>query len=680
MRLLSLFLVMSIALASTFQYVQAAPLSNRTQRSFKYSAAQYGIPDVLIYGVLEDNAEAMIVTSKEYLLKKAIPEDRRRGKYDIKALTYAVEFLERASELNYLEATRLLLELFSEGIGAKINSSRADRQLKILAQSDNPADMVWVAHILSETSNVKEAAVLYEKALFAGEPQGLAKLCNYYRFGIGVFKNEAKSHACAVFLSKYGLTPDERHTYKLTADSLSKVLSEYALQESADFQQKINSCIYGRKPVSPAALAMFCASGSIEDVEKALNSGTQANTVPDMKKLPSILVAAHNGRGEIVSLLLKFGANPNVADKDGYTPLIWMIKFAEQAAVANLLKHGADVNMADKQQRTALHWAALSELPSMMQLLLSVRCNINALDKEKKTPLILAIQHGHVEAVKLLLKNNADTSKADEKNFTALSYGINHPQIGPLLMQKGVNSNDLLSEQWGPAASAASFGNIKALESLFKNGFSPLNVYNPSGSAAKSILYYAIDRKKYECADMILDNIEISSKSDKDYYKKLLSEILIFAYCKKYEAFDLLIQRDIYKKIIFEKQFALLDIAVMLSDSLMLNKFISLGMDINSRSVKNNDSLLIRAVNYSKIDTIKFLINNGADVNTINNFGNTPLLQVFISEKSKEEIEEIVKLLIDAGAKLNHTNKVGINTIEEAKKYPQIYSLMREKL
>ena len=49
---------------------------------------------------------------------------------------------------------------------------------------------------------------------------------------------------------------------------------------------------------------------------------------------------------EILELLLKAGANPNLADKDNNPPLIYAIKSRRAAEVAVLVEHGADLKSA----------------------------------------------------------------------------------------------------------------------------------------------------------------------------------------------------------------------------------------------------------------------------------------------------------------------------------------------
>ncbi|PWF94171.1 Ankyrin repeat protein [Spiroplasma poulsonii] len=51
---------------------------------------------------------------------------------------------------------------------------------------------------------------------------------------------------------------------------------------------------------------------------------------------------------------------------------------------------------------------------------------------------------------------------------------------------------------------------------------------------------------------------------------------------------------------------------------------------------------------------VKLLIENGAEINHKNQFGNTPLILA-----SQNGHTEIVKLLIENGAKINHKNQFG---------------------
>lgn len=72
--------------------------------------------------------------------------------------------------------------------------------------------------------------------------------------------------------------------------------------------------------------------------------------------------------------------------------------------------------------------------------------------------------------------------------------------------------------------------------------------------------------------------------------------------------------------------------------------------------IKDNETLLTAAAVRGDFDSVKFPLQNGADVNAKNIMGNTAISCVFQSSKSPRTVMEIVKLLLASGADMNTRN------------------------
>jgi ankyrin repeat protein len=77
-----------------------------------------------------------------------------------------------------------------------------------------------------------------------------------------------------------------------------------------------------------------------------------------------LIAAIYQNNTNVVELLIKAGADVNVADKDGTTPLMWAIGKGDQGVglVRTLINHGADVFAKDSRGVTVYSYAS-SEPP-----------------------------------------------------------------------------------------------------------------------------------------------------------------------------------------------------------------------------------------------------------------------------------------------------------------------------
>ena len=223
----------------------------------------------------------------------------------------------------------------------------------------------------------------------------------------------------------------------------------------------------------PAMVRLLLKHGAVVDERSLVNEWPrQVTAEPRMQARPAggftpLLYAARAGCLECVQLLVKSGADPNLRDPDGVSPLLLSILNFHFDIAAYLVKRGVDVDHWDTWGRSALYAAVdLDSLPvggradrpsldqtsslQLIDLLLKAGANPNlqlklfppyrslrddrgadSLLTVGATPLLRAAKGGDLPAIKLLLAHGANVELA-----TATG-------ISPLLAAAGVGSSAL---------------------------------------------------------------------------------------------------------------------------------------------------------------------------------------------------------------------------------------------
>ncbi|EEB10237.1 conserved hypothetical protein [Pediculus humanus corporis] len=157
---------------------------------------------------------------------------------------------------------------------------------------------------------------------------------------------------------------------------------------------------------------------------------------------------------EFLRLLLTFGADPNIRDRGGLTPLMKAARLPQgMDSVLLLLSYGADVNaMTDVRHdyRTVLHYAVLSGNLEIVYLLIKQGATVNYdSDYQKPTPLDLSILKGDPELVKLLLNAGANVNSSSPIIGTPLHVACadnipNRMDILSILLSRGADPNKVI--------------------------------------------------------------------------------------------------------------------------------------------------------------------------------------------------------------------------------------------
>ena len=117
-------------------------------------------------------------------------------------------------------------------------------------------------------------------------------------------------------------------------------------------------------------LLMAVGQGHVARVDTLLKAGANVNTVhPPWHLTP--LLAASELNFDMVKLLVARGAQVNVHDRDGITPLMRAITLRDLRMVRLLLDAGAQINVTDHRGHTALTHAVMRSDAGILKLLIA---------------------------------------------------------------------------------------------------------------------------------------------------------------------------------------------------------------------------------------------------------------------------------------------------------------------
>ena len=125
-------------------------------------------------------------------------------------------------------------------------------------------------------------------------------------------------------------------------------------------------------PVSSADRELLIAAGQsqVARAEALLKAGANVNTVHPPWQLTPLLVASELDF-DMVKLLVARGAEVNVYDRDGISPLMRAITLRDLRMVKLLLDAGAQVNVTDHRGHTALTHAVMRSDAGILKLLIA---------------------------------------------------------------------------------------------------------------------------------------------------------------------------------------------------------------------------------------------------------------------------------------------------------------------
>ena len=327
----------------------------------------------------------------------------------------------------------------------------------------------------------------------------------------------------------------------------------------------------------------------------------------------------------ITRMFLELGADVNIKNIYGHTPLINAVKDIKDIQLVKLLiDAGADVNIIDETGITALGYSVSSKEDNnsiaITDLLLKSGAKVNRESTQATTALMRAAKSNNFNSVKLLLITGANINATNAANKTAINFAT-QPDVVQLLIDRGADYSII---------DAVKIGSINKVNDFIKiNGID----VNDKNLLATAIYYNHIDIVKLLIDQGLLINL-----------------IPLAAKYKNIEIVKLLINKGMdvnepYQRTKSTITTALIEAAMVNGNIDVVKVLIDTGADINAVESYLNKTALLMAIEYSDNETIELLIKYKADINHIDNEGNAP-----IDIATRLNKTDIVNLLIKNGA------------------------------
>ncbi|MBF0432269.1 MAG: ankyrin repeat domain-containing protein [Fibrobacteria bacterium] len=229
-------------------------------------------------------------------------------------------------------------------------------------------------------------------------------------------------------------------------------------------------------------LIEFGADADLAAVKVLLENGYSIN-LSDKERRSPLLQAVRQGDREMVRLLLENGADVNIAPLPwrsggpGRTPLLRALRNGDEDIALLLLEYGADVHAWDSNSWSALHYAAWQGLSDIARALLDHGADVEFITRHGWTPLGVAILRGHLNLMRLFVARDAYVIALPRGVMSYASVAVrtkNYKVLDEFARLADVLDTDTPDRYgWTPLELAASRGDERMTEILLEEAADP---------------------------------------------------------------------------------------------------------------------------------------------------------------------------------------------------------------
>jgi len=426
-------------------------------------------------------------------------------------------------------------------------------------------------------------------------------------------------------------------------------------------------------------LARAVDKGDVDMVERIMFAGFDPNKEDGIRRL-ALPMAVDNNNPEIVALLLKGKADPNKADKNGDLPLRKAVNWENMAIIKMLLEAGADPHKENRTGVSGMKEAQKNNYAGIIDLIENFKDpkRVKQIEKDTKRHEAMkkkaaaAKQERTEKEKEAKLKAEQEKEAAAKKVAVGLeqSYAVEKAGYVAALIQA-------IQKKDSPAVK------------LFTEKIADLNEVDPK--TKKNALYSAVEQQFTKLALYLVDQgadpfyilpsvnqssfAKAVSNDLADFVEKVLTDLgekapgilnapdqLLSPQFMSYKTprmFDLLLAAGADPLFGGKEGLPPILKAVEKGSVAILPVLARHKFDLN-QNVKG-ETLLEWAIEYKRMDWLNGLIEEGANIDALDEDGRTPLMMAVESGQG-----DAVKLLIAEGADVKLTNKDGKTAFEIA--------------